>query len=301
MYPDLKRIIEEQLSVRVFGYVPKVSDCVIESRHLGLVTPGEITDLKQRLKTLAGILEETLDLDGMLALADEAPELSGECPRELQKLLEAKKGSETVSIGVAKDEAFCFYYEDNLDLLRDLGAQIVEFSPIHDDGLPKGIQGLLFGGGYPELYAQELSEHTAMRSQIRKAISNGMPYLAECGGFMYLHETMEDMQKKSWPMAGVIPGHVHRTERLGRFGYIDLTANRDQIFGEKGCHIRGHEFHYFDSSNNGDAFHAQKPHRKRNWDCIVADENFAAGFPHLYYYANPEFAAHFLDACRRYL
>lgn len=301
MYPELKARIEEELPIRVYGYVPKVTDCVIESRHLGLVTPGEIEGLKERLQKLSVILEKTLDIDGILELAASASELSGcEMPESLAAILTREKGKMPVRIGVAKDEAFCFYYEDNLDLLWELGAEIVEFSPIHDRKLPESIQGMLIGGGYPELYAGELSENVEMLESIRSAVKAGMPTLAECGGFMYLHNSMEDMEGRSWPMVGVIDALVYRTEKLGRFGYIHLTANREQIFGPAGAKIRGHEFHYFDSTKNGDAFHAQKPRRKRNWDCIITGEHLAAGFPHLYYYANPEFAANFVEACRRY-
>ena len=139
-----------------------------------------------------------------------------------------------------------------------------------------------------------------MLESLRSAVKAGMPTLAECGGFMYLHNSMEDMEGRSWPMVGVIDALVYRTEKLGRFGYIHLTANREQIFGSAGAKIRGHEFHYFDSTENGDAFHAEKPRRKRNWDCIITGEHLSAGFPHLYYYANPEFAANFVEACRRY-
>ncbi len=301
MYPELKGLIEKELPVKVCGYVPGVEDCVIESRHLGLVTPGEIENLQDRLQKLSGILEDTLDMDGILALAEAAPDLECGRPQKLTDLLYRRSGGKKIRIGVARDEAFCFYYEENLDLLQELGAELVSFSPLHDGSLPEGISGLLFGGGYPELYAEGLSKNVRMISSVRGAIARGMPYLAECGGFMYLHRTMEDMNGKIWDMAGAIPGHVRRTDKLGRFGYIELTANRQQILCGAGGRIRGHEFHYFDSSNNGEAFHAQKPHRKKNWDCIVADGHSAAGFPHLYYYANPEFAANFVDACGRYL
>lgn len=301
MYPELKELIEKELPVKVCGYVPGVSDCVIESRHLGLVTPGEIKNLRERLQKLAGILEDTLDIDGILALAETASELKCDRPQKLADLLYKRAGNKKIRIGAARDEAFCFYYEDNLELLQELGAELVFFSPLHDDSLPEGIGGLLFGGGYPELYADGLSKNVRMISSVREMITRGIPYLAECGGFMYLHESMEDMGGKSRDMVGVIPGHARRTDKLGRFGYIELTANRKQVLCGAGDRIRGHEFHYFDSSNNGDAFHAQKPCRKKNWDCIVADEHSAAGFPHLFYYANPEFAANFVDACRRYL
>lgn len=162
------------------------------------------------------------------------------------------------------------------------------------------MHGLLIGGGYPELYAKQLSENETMKESFRRQIEAGMPYLAECGGFMYLHETMEDMKRERWQMVGVLPGHAFYTGKLGRFGYVELTAQKEQILGEAGETIRAHEFHYFDSSENGDAFRAQKPRRKRGWDCMQASETHAAGFPHLYYYSNPAFAANFVKACRNW-
>ena len=271
-----------------------------------LVTPDELTDLQERIEKLAEILEQTLDLDAILSLAEDASALSWE---PLQQFLpEAYTTKSTlenneipqIRIGVARDEAFCFYYEDNLDLLRQLGAEILYFSPLHDRKLPEKLQGLLIGGGYPELYAQALSENTGMLQDIRKQIAGGLPYLAECGGFMYLHESMEDMEQKHWPMVGILSGKAFYTGKLGRFGYVELTAEQDQMLGRAGDCIRAHEFHYFDSSDNGNAFHAAKPMRSRGWDCMQAGSSYAAGFPHLYYYSNPEFALNFVDTCRRY-
>lgn len=320
IYPDLKKEIESDLPVKVLGYLPKADDCVIESRHLGLVTPDEIINIKQKLHRLAEVCERSLDIDAILELADSAKDINVSMPEELKLFwgrqeskthfsgLSQEKHCETGSgkmrnklrIAVARDEAFCFYYGDNLELLQQLGAELVYFSPLHDHTLPENIQGMLIGGGYPELYAKELSENTSMLHSVRDAIADNLPYLAECGGFMYLHETMEDMGHHIWRMAGAIKGHVHRTERLGRFGYITLTANRPQMFGDAGCQIKAHEFHYFDSSDNGEAFHAQKPFRKSNWNCMVTGEHFAAGFPHLYYYSNPDFAVRFIKCCQSY-
>ncbi|MCC8028805.1 MAG: cobyrinate a,c-diamide synthase [Lachnospiraceae bacterium] len=297
IYPELKQKIEEFLPVRVYGYVPKAGDCVIGSRHLGLVTPGEIHGFQDKLQRLAHLFETTVDIDGILELADGAADLNVRMPESLRSLKPVCPAAEKLRIAVARDESFCFYYEDNLELLREAGAELVPFSPLHDAYLPEGIRGLLLGGGYPELYAGRLSENTEMLRQIRSAIQKNMPYLAECGGFMYLHAEMEDVDGRSWPMADVFPGRVRKTDRLSRFGYIQLCANRSQIFGDAGCCIRAHEFHYFDSTDNGDAFHAEKPYRNRGWECMNADENHAAGFPHLYYYSNPEFAERFVRCC----
>lgn len=299
VYPGLKNEIERELPVRVLGYVPRVEDCVIESRHLGLVTPDEIDGIRRKLQKLAGILEKTLDIDGILELAGTASEMDCPMPDAIRNLTE-EHPFQRPRIAIARDEAFCFYYEDNMELLQTLGADLVFFSPLHDEYLPENVQGMILVGGYPELYASRLSGNQSMLTSVRRAIASGLPYLAECGGFMYLHDTMEDMDGRVWPMVGIIHGHVHRTERLTRFGYITLTANQSQIFGDAGCSIHGHEFHYFDSSCNGGAFHACKPGGKRNWECMAAGENFAAGFPHLYYYSNPEFAVRFLHQCGSY-
>lgn len=307
-YLLLKEKAEQQTGVRLLGYVPRLEDCTIESRHLGLVTPDEIADLKQTLGRLSAELENCLDLDGILELAQEAPDYD---ERELmlpEKVKKCLTGAETRSgtgkteekvhpkIGIAVDEAFCFYYEDNLDLLRQLGAEMVPFSPLHDSCLQTEFDGMIFGGGYPELYAKQLAENRPMKEQIRTLLENGMPYLAECGGFMYLHEEMEDMEGHPHRMCGVIPGRVFRTKKLSRFGYIDLKAKKDageQLLG-KGQTIRGHEFHYFDSTNSGTDYQAKKPSGKRSWDCIHGNRHSAAGYPHLYYWSNPEFAASFL-------
>ena len=171
------------------------------------------------------------------------------------------------------------------------------------------LDGLLLYGGYPELNGKALEKNLSMRQEIATAIKDGMPCLAECGGFMYLHEKMEGMDGEFYEMAGVIPGKVWRTPRLTRFGYITLKQNQGTSHGKQETEILGesdlgvspaHEFHYFDSSDNGNAFHAAKPMRSRGWDCMQAGSSYAAGFPHLYYYSNPEFALNFVDTCRRY-
>ena len=203
-----------------------------------------------------------------------------------------------VRIGVASDEAFCFFYEDNFKLLEELGAELVWFSPIHDPVLPENLDGLLLFGGYPELHAKELSENTSMRSSVKKQIARGLPCMAECGGFLYLHEQMEDMEGKSWPMTGVIGGSARKTDRLGRFGYITLRGGT--VFGEDVGEIPSHEFHYFDSDCCGDAFLAEKPESARSWRCIHSTLTLFAGFPHLYYYANPKVAQAFVRACRNF-
>ena len=287
LYPELKTMIETKLPVRVYGYLPKMEDCSLESRHLGLVTAKEVRDLQAIIGRLANQIKKTVDLAGLMELAGSAEDLS------FQNLELPAPLKEPVQIGVAKDKAFCFYYQDNLDLLEELGAEIVPFSPLEDTRLPEGICGCMFGGGYPELYLAQLSENTTMRGEIRRAVESGMPCFAECGGFMYLHETLKGRDGKAWPMAGVIGGESYPTDKLGRFGYITLTSQKETLLGPQGQGLKGHEFHYWDSTCPGNAFHAQKPLRKRGWECVVAEKNLFAGYPHLYFYSNPQAAQKF--------
>lgn len=291
VYTALKPEVEK-LGVRPLGFVPKAPELMIESRHLGLVTPGEIEDLGQKLDALAALLERTVDMEGLLALAGSAPALEAPPVPPVPTLPRTR-------IAVARDEAFCFLYRDNLDLLADYGAELIFFSPLHDDALPAGAQGLILPGGYPELYARALSENEPMRRSIAEAIQGGLPCLAECGGFLYLHRELEDMEGRSWPMAGVLDARAYRTPRLGRFGYITLTAKADTAFLPAGETVRGHEFHYFESESCGDALHAQKPTGSRGWDCGHSRGNLLMGFPHLYYPSAPQLIERFLRACAK--
>lgn len=292
MYPRMKEMIETQLPIKVYGYVPAVKNCVLESRHLGLVMPEEIRNLQEKLQEFAGIIEKYVDVDGLLQMAQTAESYGS--VRE-PEVYQAKR---PVRIAVARDEAFCFFYEDNLELLRRMGAELVDFSPIHDEKLPEQIQGLILNGGYPELYGEQLSANYSMRESIRRALAAGLPHTAECGGFMYLHENMEDMDGKPWPMVGSVAGKAYRTPKLTRFGYI--TLEKGQCFGMDAGSIPAHEFHYFDSENCGEEFTAKKPLSKRSWKCIHSDERRMVGFPHLYYYGNIRMPEAFLKACEKY-
>ncbi len=300
LYPRMKALVEESLPVRVLGYVPKVEDCTIESRHLGLILPEEISGLQEKLLRLSKILEETLDIEGILSLAEEAVDLSvAKIPEEENEAF-SYHTEYPLRIGVAKDEAFCFFYEDNFQLLRKMGAELVWFSPVHDQKLPENLDGMLLYGGYPELYTKELEANEEMRHSINTAIKGGMPCLAECGGFLYLHEELEDMEGGAHKMAGIFPGKAYRTSKLGRFGYIHLSQQKDVLGKENMGKIPAHEFHYFDSPNCGNDFYAQKPGSMRGWNCIHGNQRLMAGFPHFYYYGNPEVAKAFLMQCSEY-
>ena len=312
LYPRLKEMLERELKamgheIPVVGYVPEDEAFTFESRHLGLVTPQEMEGLKGQLSRAGEILSRTVDLELVLRIAEKGagPDMAGRAAsggKEQEKAgAEIFPGRE-VRIGVARDRAFCFYYKENMELLQNMGCRLIPFSPLSDPALPEGLDGLILGGGYPELYARQLSENRGMRDRIREAVRSGMPCLAECGGFMYLHDEMEDREGNTYPMAGVIPGRAFAAGKLVRFGYINVTA-ADRQQEQSGSYllpgetIRGHEFHYWDSTDSGHACRAVKPDGRRSWDCIHMEGKLFAGYPHLYLPSLPAFAERFVKRC----
>lgn len=286
-------LIEQELKLPVLGCFPKTQKLVMPGRHLGLVMPDEIDDIRRQLHEAAVQLEKTVDIDRIIAIADEA----GNIDDFSQKT--AGKPCADLRLAVAQDEAFCFYYEDNLRMLRENGVTIVWFSPIHDEALPQNIDGILLGGGYPELHARALAANEKMRKAIRDSITAGMPSVAECGGFMYLHDTLVDKTGVSFGMAGVLPAECKDTGKLVRFGYVEIEE-KEAGWLPAGMRIRGHEFHYYDSSDNGMDCVAQKPVTGRNWPCIHSTPEHWWGYPHLYYPSNPEFVYHFVAQMRKW-
>lgn len=299
IYGQLRMLIEQELQIRVFGYVPKMENLSLDSRHLGLVLPGEIRALQKKLNDLAEKLEETLDLDGMISEIKTA-EYRTAGKSDIRKEIQALSFPDKIRIAVAEDDAFCFTYLDNLELLEEMGAKLVPFSPLRDGRLPEAVSGLILSGGYPELHAKELGSNRSMRASVRKAVADGMPCIAECGGFLYLHRELEDTDGRFYPMAGVLDAKAYRTEKLSRFGYVALTAEEDQLLGKAGTQIRGHEFHYWDSESCGESFHARKPAGRREWDCVHGTNTLYAGFPHLFYYSNLQVPHAFLRSCFAY-
>ena len=293
-YGTMKGLIEENLHIPVVGYVQDQKAFTLESRHLGLKLPGEVQDLKEKIKLAADELQTTLDVERILRIAEGAEELEAE-----ESMFSWQGQEEKPVLAVAKDEAFCFYYEDNLRLLEECGAKLIYFSPLHDEKIPEGCHGILLGGGYPELYAEALSANTSMLTSIREVIRNGIPSVAECGGFMYLHRELTDCNGKTFEMVGVIPETCQYMGKLVRFGYIEIEETVPEFLPEQEK-IRGHEFHYFDSSDNGTSCIAKKPVTGKQYECIMAGENYWWGFPHLYYPSNPAFAMHFVEMARTY-
>lgn len=289
-YMFYKDIIEQETGVKLVGYFPVMEGVNFESRHLGLVTAEEIGDLKQIVEKLAVQAEKSLDIDAILELADAAEALEYE-PMPMEKLGSCR-------VGVAMDKAFCFYYQDALDLFTELGAEIVPFSPVNDAHLPE-CDGIFLGGGYPELYAKALEANKTMLQDIKAALEAGTPCYAECGGFMYLLERYKD-NENTYSWVGAIPGESALTTKLTRFGYITLTAQRDNLLCKAGESINAHEFHYSDSTNNGNSFAAKKASGKGAWEGAITTETLYAGYPHLHLWGNPEFAKNFIKACLKF-
>ena len=295
LYPRLKACVEEETGLRVYGYLPNLPGCTLKSRHLGLVTAGEVADLKEKLQALAAQAEQTIDLDGLLALAATAPDLNAAPP----PLPEPVEGAPVIA--VARDRAFCFYYADGLELLEAMGARLAEFSPLADKALPRGTCGLYLGGGYPEEFARELAANHSLLGEIRQKILRGLPTVAECGGFLYLHRCLSGADGQyDWRMAGVFSGRAANTGKLSRFGYVTLTAKKDGLLCPAGESFPAHEFHYWDSTAPGEDFRARKPQSGRGWDCGWHSPTLYAGFPHFHFWARPELARNFAAAARRY-
>lgn len=282
----------EETGIRLYGAVPECEEARWDSRHLGLTLPKEQERLREKIECWADRLEGCLDMDGLLELAESAPPVGKvNTTRENQTREKGRADHKEIRrIAVARDEAFCFYYQENLDLLERAGWELVPFSPLHDRHLPcAGISAILLGGGYPEVYAKALSENRAMVEEIWTAKRNGIKFLAECGGFLYLHEWLEGTDGISYPMAGLVKGKGYRTERLSRFGYVTLYDRQGRRM------FRGHEFHYWNTTLSHGDWKAVKPLSPRQWDCMVVTEDMIAGFPHLYYGSNPDWILRFLS------
>ncbi|GHV83067.1 cobyrinate a,c-diamide synthase [Spirochaetia bacterium] len=326
LFDSLKPVLEAETGLPALGFLPFLPDCSIESRHLGLVTAAEIADLKNKINLLSDNLEKSVNIEEILRISREAREISNE--GKVQRKDERKKGwgdegkeqgvkssehenndhtgnttpysllTTHYKIAIALDKAFCFYYEDGLEMLKTMGAELVYFSPLADKSLPAGIGGVYFGGGYPELYTAALSANASMLTSVRSAIASGLPCFAECGGFMYLHNELEGADGKAYPLVGAVDGVCTRKPRLVRFGYAEFTAKKDNLLCAAGETLRGHEFHYWDSDCSGTDFTAVKPVSGKTWDCIMANDNLTAGFPHFHFCSSQESAKRFVSRCK---
>lgn len=289
LVPSAKRICDE-LGTDYFGHMPS-HKCTIESRHLGLVTADEISDIKDKIKFLGELAEKSILLDRITDCSERPfPDFTDV---HIKKIF-----SNPPVVAVARDRAFCFLYRDNISLLEKIGCRIEYFSPLDDECVPEDADGLILCGGYPELYAERLSENISMLESVKSLVNGGIPVIAECGGFMYLHKYIKD-NNQVYQMAGVFESSVYRTDRLQRFGYITLESKSDSLLFKKSDKITAHEFHYWDSTDCGKSLTAVK-HDGRSWECCKCSERMYAGFPHIYFYSDIRIAERFAVACAEY-
>jgi cobyrinic acid a,c-diamide synthase len=290
----LRDAVAAHCSASVLGYVARDEAWHMPERHLGLVTAEEHADLAGHVKRLARLLCKTVDVGRLRGFLK-----SSSLPHADMRPAASASGAR---IAVARDSAFCFCYEDNLDMLRDCGAEIVFFSPLHDSSLPENICGLYLVGGYPELYAGELAANSAMLEQVAAFCASNRPVYAECGGFLYLLQSITDQAGQRHAMAGVFPARALMRARRQRLGYVEVTAEEDCPFLDAGQKIRGHEFHYSDISEMPD--HVRRCYTVRNSRGAETrpegyrTNNVLAGYMHLHFASNIEFARGFAALCR---
>ncbi|WP_100331251.1 cobyrinate a,c-diamide synthase [Bacillus xiapuensis] len=291
----IQSAIEKECGIPALGYLIKQPDIAIPERHLGLVPSVERGELDSFFCKLGELIAATVDLEAIWHLAD-SPVL-----KESDHSIFAHKKEAKVSIAVARDAAFNFYYEENLELLEANGARLRFFSPLKDEPVPRDAAGLYIGGGFPEEFAEELAKNERVKSSIRSCIAQGMPTLAECGGFMYLTEAIEDTSGVEHPMAGVIPGKAVMKNKRTALGYREWIGLTSNFLLPKGETARGHVFHY---SN----YIAEKPvqpaYQSKGRSGIkeegYATEQLLAGYAHFHFASNPALAERFVHAAENY-
>ena len=286
--------------IPVFGYLPRDEGLEIPSRHLGLVTDEDFSADEDRIAKLGRWIEDNMDLDYLMGLL---PEVGN------QNSVGDRFGSNTrldrkTKIGIARDEAFCFYYPENLRLLEEAGAELIPFSPLHARRLPDGIKGIILGGGYPELHCEVLSQNRELLAEIREFGLSGMPIYAECGGFMFLSREIRDLEGQAFPMVGIFPMKAKMEHRLKALGYREVITRKKSILGPADTKVRGHEFHYSRIQDMESGFECiyEMTDRKA---VSSAKEGFVqnrvlGSYVHLHWGSNPAVATSLVESCRRF-
>lgn len=289
--------IGERTTIPVLGHLPHQAPMALPERHLGLVPACEIEEVAGSLAAIREQVEATVDVEGILALARSA----GPIPAGGRALFPETPTQTKVRIGLAHDAAFGFYYQDNLDLLRAWGGELVPISPLHDRTLPADLHALYIGGGFPELHARRLAANRSFRQQIAEAAGDGMPVYAECGGLMYLAEDLYDLAGERYPMVGAVPGTSVMQRSLVRMGYVTATTVRDSILAQAGVTVRGHEFHYSSMVPPNSSHAAYRvTDADGRFEGIVGGprENILASYLHLHFGSDPRLMHRLLDRCR---
>ncbi|WP_066498330.1 cobyrinate a,c-diamide synthase [Abyssisolibacter fermentans] len=287
-YDLLKNCIESDLGIPCLGYLPNKLGISLESRHLGLIPAQEVAELRKKVDELADLIEKYVDIDALEAIASSA-EVMESAKNPCEKLKGKMKG---IKIGYACDKAFSFYYDDNLKLLKEMGIELIPFSPINDDDIPQDVDGLYIGGGFPEVFAKELSDNTKFRSNLKKALDNGMLAYAECGGLMYLTKEIKTLDDEVFEMTGYFDARSEMTGRLQRFGYVEVDVFK--------MRTKAHEFHRSKVIADSDITTAYDVYKIRNgvinkqWKCGFLKNNTLAGYAHIHFYSNPELLEYML-------
>jgi cobyrinic acid a,c-diamide synthase len=298
-YVCVKSAIEKSVRIPVLGFLPKDNDLIIPQRHLGLIPVEEKKLTKKFYKALSNLTEKNIDIDAIIKISRLAKPFGA----KEKNIFNIKSPKRDVTIAIAYDKAFNFYYQDNLDILKALGARLVPFSPLKDKTLPPGINGLYLGGGFPELFAEGLSKNISLKDDLYRRVRQAMPVYAECGGLMYLVKRLIDFRKRAFPMVGIFGPSAIMGKRLQGLGYVEIEVIRDNVAARRGERIRAHTFHwsYLDGELNGAqyAYRISKNKDKVYYDGLTKD-NVLAGYCHLHFASNLGFAKNFIESCRVY-
>ncbi|KTB48536.1 hydrogenobyrinic acid a,c-diamide synthase (glutamine-hydrolysing)/cobyrinate a,c-diamide synthase [Dehalogenimonas alkenigignens] len=294
-----KSAIEERTGLPVVGYLPKAPNLVLPERHLGLVPVAERDNESNFLDELGDLIEEHIDLDLLIGLARQAPDFA---LMSEPFLFPATPQLRRCRIAVARDAAFNFYYEANIELLKAWGADIAEFSPIADAGLPIGTDGVYIGGGFPEVFLSELEKNLSMKHSLRDAVAAGMPVYAECGGLMYLSGGIADFKGNRYDMVGLLPGCCEMQSKLQRLGYTIASVVKNSPLAEKGQEVRGHLFHWsrLDAPDvKSAAYRIIEPETQAEGFCLGPNNNLLASYLHLHFGSDSRLAKRFVESCVR--
>ncbi|MCH4889162.1 cobyrinate a,c-diamide synthase [Acidaminobacter sp. JC074] len=298
-YDLIKEAIEHHVGIPCVGYLTKNENISLKSRHLGLIPSVEVDALDEKIDEVSKMIESTVDLDLLMKLATQAKD---------HPAIESTVKDKILKIGLPLDNAFNFYYQDNLDLLEEMGCELIKFSPLEDEKLPLGLDGLYIGGGFPEVFSKDLSNNKSMITSIKDSIEAGLPTYAECGGLMYLTAYIENLDGQKFDMVGIFENGSKMTKRLQRFGYVEVVQNAPTPIGNKGLEFKAHEFHrsvVLESPNDLGPIQKydikkQKKTDLLSWHCGYMKYNCLGAYPHIHFYSNKQVAKGFVNTCMTY-
>ncbi|ABR46308.1 cobyrinic acid a,c-diamide synthase [Alkaliphilus metalliredigens QYMF] len=301
-YDLLRQAIERDTGIPCIGYLKQQKQIQLASRHLGLIPSMEVPELKEKVAQMVEMIEETVDVDLLIEIAlrwqpssPKSPEYSREC----------KDMGTGLNIAYAYDQAFHFYYEDNLDLLREMNVTLIPFSPLKDTVLPKDIHALYIGGGFPEVFAPELEANEALRREIKKKSEEGLPIYGECGGLMYLTKGIKTIEGKVHPMVGIFDVYSEMTQRLQRFGYAEIQVSEESGILKDVGKVKTHEFHRsrLESQEQNYSYTVQKKRDDKvvdRWQCGLEKNNTLGAYGHIHFYSNLNFPKAWIEAAKSY-